>query len=120
MKKTQVKTAKIAVLGYSAALAVMGSAISMDAAAITCTAGTATAALTCTFATGAATPWAEAWSFTGSSNVVMGGVEALVDFGACSYHTDGTKSFGLTLTGGSMMIRNAKGKAGNLLSGCAA
>lgn len=120
MKKIQVKTAKIAVLGYSAALAVMGSAISLDAAADSCTDGGAASPLTCSFGTGAALPWAESWSFTGSNNVSMNLTGSLVNFGACASHNDGRKSFGLTLTGGSMIIRDAKSKAADLTSGCAA
>ncbi|MDD2740951.1 MAG: hypothetical protein PHV02_01645 [Rhodocyclaceae bacterium] len=119
MKKNQVKTAKIAILGYSAAMAISGSMISVDAIA-GCTNGTASGPVTCGYVTGAAAPWAEAWSFTGSNNVAMDSVENLTGYAACAYQKDGTKSFGLTLSGGSMTIRDATGKSGNITSGCGA
>lgn len=118
MKKNQAKAAQITMLGYSAAMAVVGSTISLDAVA-GCTAGTAAAPVHCEFATGAAAPWADAWSITGSNNVTIAIEESATGFAACGYHVDGKKSFGLTLAGGSMAIRDVTGKAINTASGCA-
>jgi len=119
MKKSQAKTAQITMLGYSAAMAIVGGAISVDAvAASSCTDGSANGPVHCEFTTGTA-PWSEAWSFTGSTNVRIAIEESANAFAACSYHGDGNKSFGLTLEGGSMYIRDVTGKAVNTASGCA-
>lgn len=117
MKKNQVKTAKIAILGYSAAMAISGSMISFDAAAA-CTAGGAASAVTCGYTT-ASTPFAEAWSFTGSNNIKINDSADTTGYAACASHNDGTKSFGLTLAGGTMAIVDATGKLASLTAGCA-
>lgn len=118
MKKHQTKTAQVVMLGYSAAMAVAGSMISLDAVA-GCTAGTATGAVHCEFTPGASAPWADAWSFTGSNNVSMAVNEDATGFAACAYHKDGKKSYGLTIAGGSMTVRDATGKTADATAGCA-
>lgn len=105
MKKTQVKTAKVAMLGYTAALAVMGSIMSMNAAAQEppkkkngCTGGTANTPVTCVFQVNPeeSYPWVEDWEFTGSNNVkIFAGTppELLI----CGWHNNGTKTFGIEM-----------------------
>jgi hypothetical protein len=93
MKKNQVKAAKVVVLGYSAAMAVAGSMISLDAAAA-CTDGAAAAPLHCEFDTSATLPFAEAWSFTGSNNVKMYFAGDATGFGVCAFNKDGKNSYG--------------------------
>lgn len=118
MKKHQLKTARIAVLGYSAAMAVAGSMISLDAIA-GCTDGSASGAITCNFPNDGSTPFADAWSITGSNNVKANLSVSATGFAICSWHGDGKKSFGLTLAGGSMAIRDGTGKSVDTSSGCA-
>lgn len=104
MKKSQV-------LGLTAALA--GSmAITVPqiaSAAVTCS-STGSGATLVTTCSGSGGYTAENVSFTGSKGVSTSVSDNTDNFGACSYHASGTKSFGMSTGSTTMTIRNATGK----------
>ena len=103
MKKTDLANAKVAVLTYSAAVAMMA-VLPGQANATTCTAGSSTSGVVCAFTTGDFTVLAQSVNFTGSNEVNLNVSGDTTGFAACGSHTRGTSSYGGTLSGGSMTV----------------
>jgi hypothetical protein len=91
---------------------------------------TASAVVTCTPATSASTTTscsgggddgsytAEPISFTGSKGVIIDAADSSADFSACAYHYSGAKSFGMTTSATTMVVRDATGKTASSGVGC--
>lgn len=112
MKKSQILGLSVAIAGTMAVMAPQASI-----AAVTCTTtGTGATALTSCSGSGGYTQ--ESVSFTGSKGVVTDAVDDSTDFSACSYHNQGTKSFGMSTSQTTMTILTSTGGTATSGSGC--
>ena len=113
MKKSQVLGISVALAGNMALMMPQtASAVVACGSAIT----DATATQTCS---GSGGYTQENVNFTGSKGVAIQVADSVAAFGACAYHVNGTKSFGMSTSSTAMAIRNATGKGADAASGCA-
>lgn len=123
MKKSDLNKAKVAVLGYSAAVALISMA-SAQVEAADCTKGSTTGGVTCSITVGTYGVLASDVKFTGSNEVDIRSTGDTTGFGACGGHLRGTSSYGSTLSGGSGTVKTGTvaspqtGAAATVTGGC--